>query len=151
MRKFQLALLCVLLSLAAAPLFAQAVVFTDNATIPIDFIATSCTGEEILISGESHVVVHAVGNPNQTVFTTHINFHLEGDTAGGTHFVVNEAVNGEETSGAGSAHTFQSVGRLRAISTGSEENLFVDTIIHTTVNANGEITSVIFEFETTCQ
>lgn len=151
MRKFQLVLLCVLLALAAAPLFAQAVVITDNATIPIEFTGTSCSGEPIILFGESHLVVHAVGNPNRTVFTTHINFHLEGDTESGTHFVVNEAVNSESTGAAGSANTFQSVGRLRAISTNSQENLYVDTIIHTTVNAQGEITAVTFEFETTCQ
>lgn len=152
MRKFQLVLLCVLLTLAAAPLFAQAVVLTENSTVPIEFTGTSCTGEPIIIFGESHLLVHAVGNPNQSVFITHINFNLEGTTASGVHFVVNEAVNstttGTEPAG---PFTFTSVGRLRAISTNSEENFYIDTVIHTTINANGEVTAMTFEFETRCQ
>ena len=37
------------------------------------------------------------------------------------------------------------------IAQGSADNLFVRTTIHTTVNANGQITATSFEFEVECQ
>jgi hypothetical protein len=135
---------------SAAP---QAATFTDNMTVPIDFIATSCTGETVIISGDSHVVVHGTGTPSgQSVFRTHIQFQLSGESASGTRYVVNESVNFTETRDAdGAPSTFTSAGHLNVISQGGAENLSARTLIHTTVNANGEITSVTFEFTTECR
>jgi hypothetical protein len=134
---------------AAAP---QAATFTDNSTVPIDFIATSCTGEQVIISGESHVLIHATGTPSgHGTFKTHIQFQLSGESASGTRYVVNETVNGTETRDADFLpSTFTSVGHLNVISQGGGDNLSVRTVIHTTVNANGEITSTTFEFTTEC-
>ncbi|MDQ3806404.1 MAG: hypothetical protein M3416_21555 [Acidobacteriota bacterium] len=134
---------------AAAP---QASTITDNMTVPIDFIATSCTGETIIISGESHVVVHATGTPSgHGTFKTHIQFHLSGESPSGTLYNANETVESVETGGDGTAFAFNSVGNLNLVSAGSEDNLIVRTRIHTTVNANGEITSTNFEFTVECQ
>lgn len=135
-----------------APAGAQATTTTDNATVPIDFIATSCTGETVIISGESHVVTHLTSTPGgHSTLKIHIQFHLSGESASGTRYVANETVNSTETSSAGGAHTVTSIGQLHLISQGSADNLVVRTTLHTTVNANGEITSTNFEFETDCQ
>jgi len=134
---------------SAAP---QAVTFTDNTTVPIDFITTACTGETVIISGESHVLMHATGTPGgHGIVKLHINFQLSGDSASGTHYTVNETVNGTETRDLDTAPaTFISISHLNAISAGGGDNLRVRTTIHTTVNANGEITSTSFEFTTEC-
>lgn len=125
---------------------------TDNQTVPIDFIATSCNGETVIISGESHVLVHATATPSSNVtFTTHISFHLTGQTASGTIYHAEETVNSTETTSANGAYNLTSVGQLHLISEGGTDNLTVQTIIHTTVNSNGEITSTTFEFQTQCQ
>ncbi|HWS55524.1 MAG TPA: hypothetical protein VN228_15405 [Pyrinomonadaceae bacterium] len=134
---------------AAAP---QAATITDNATVPIEFITTSCSGEPVIINGESHVVFHATGTPGgQQVARFHINFRLSGESASGARYVVNETVNSTETRDAdGAPSTFASVSHLNVVSTGGAENLRVRTTIHTTVNANGEITATSFEFTTEC-
>ncbi len=134
----------------AAP---QAATFTDNQTVPIDFIATSCTGEEVIISGESHVLVHGTGTPSgHGTFKTHIQFQLSGESASGTRYVVNEAVNTTETRDADFIpSTFTSTSHLNVISQGGEENLSVRTVIRTIINANGEITSTVLEFTTECR
>jgi len=135
---------------AAAP---QAATFTDNTTVPIEFVATSCTGEPVVISGESHVLFHATGTPSgHGTATFHINFQLSGVSASGTRYVVNETVNSTETRDEDFIpSTFTSVGHLNVISEGGTENLAVRTIIHTTINANGEITSTTFEFMVECR
>lgn len=134
----------------AAP---QAATVTDSETVPIEFFATSCTGEPVIINGESHLVTHFTGTPGgQQVARFHINFRLSGESASGTRYVVNESVNSTETRDAdGAPSTFTSVSHLNVVSTDGTENLAVRTVIHTTVNANGEITSVTFEFTTECR
>jgi hypothetical protein len=132
---------------------AQAGVITDNQTVPVEFINTSCEGEPVILTGESHVVFHATGTPGgQQVAKFHINFQLSGEAASGTRYVVNETVNSTETRDAdGAPSTFTSVGHLNVVSTDGTDNRYVRTLIHTTINANGEITSVTFEFTTECQ
>jgi hypothetical protein len=133
----------------AAP---QTSTLTSNQTVPIDFIATSCTGEQVIISGESHVLVHGTGTPGgHGTLTTHIRFQLSGESASGTRYVVNETVNSTETRDADfPTSTFNSVSHLNVISQGGGDNLHVRNIFHTTINANGEITSTTFEFTTEC-
>ncbi|MDT7809384.1 MAG: hypothetical protein QOJ70_3197 [Acidobacteriota bacterium] len=129
---------------------AQASSTTENVTVPIDFIATSCSGETVTISGESHVVVHSTTTDNHTTFETHIQFHLDGTSASGTRYIANETVNSIENTSTGGAQVLNSTGQLHLISQGSADNLVVSTTIHVTVNANGQITSTTFEFTTNC-
>jgi hypothetical protein len=135
--------------LMVAPAFGQATVTQENLIVPIDFQITSCSGEVVTFTGESHVLQHSTANDNTGHAVVHINFHLEGTGPSGTRYVVNEHVNGTINSGA--AGTFTSEARLVAVAQGSADNLVVHTFIHTTVNANGEVTAQSFEFETDCQ
>jgi hypothetical protein len=145
-RVFTLIALSALLSLSV---YGQATVTQENLIVPIDFLITACNGETVLFTGESHVLQHSTGNGNASAFTVHINFHLEGTSASGTHYIVNEHVNGHETVAGASMLTSEA--RLVAVAQGSEDNLIVHTFIHTTTNANGEVTSTTFEFESDCQ
>jgi hypothetical protein len=140
--------LIALVVLVCVPAYAQATVTNENLHVPIDTIITTCSGEEVIFVGESHVVQHSTGNGNASVGVVHINFHLEGTSASGTHYVVNEEVNGAEVFAA--ASSFTSEARLIAVAQGNADNLIVHTFIHTTTNANGEITSQTFEFESEC-
>lgn len=123
---------------------------TDNQTVPIDFIATACNGETIIISGDSHVVVHTTSNPNHTTFKTHIQFNLSGTSASGIKFNANETVDSIENNSTGGAQVLNSVGQLHLISQGNTDNLVIRTTIHVTINANGEVTATSFEFTTDC-
>jgi hypothetical protein len=130
---------------------AQATTSTDNTTVPIDFTATACNGETVNISGDSHVVVHLTKNANNTTFKTHIQFHLSGTSASGVKYNANETVDSiEQTPIDNGAHVLNSVGQLHLIAQGSADNLVVRTTIHTTVNANGQITATSFDFQVEC-
>lgn len=131
---------------------AQATTTTDNVDVPIDFTATACNGETVNISGDSHIVVHVTTNDNHTTLETHIQFHLSGEGTSGTQYVANETVDSiEQTPLDNGAHVLNSVGQLHLIAQGSADNLIVRTTIHTTVNANGQITATSFDFEVECQ
>lgn len=145
---FKRALVITALLVAAAPLFGQAIVTQENAWVPIDFVITACNGEEVIFTGESHVVQHSTGS-NASVGIVHINFHLVGVGASGTRYIVNEHVNGENIFAG--ADTFTSEARLTAVAQGNEDNLMVHTFIHSTINANGELTTETFVFESDCQ
>jgi len=152
----RLSLICALASMlsltcALPNVSAQAFVTTDNVVVPIDFIATACDGQTITISGESRVIVHTTtSDSGQTTFKTHIQFHLAGEAPDGTRYVANETVDSIETSGTGSATTLTSIGQLNLVSQGSSDNLRARTTIHTTVNANGQVTSTSFDFTIDC-
>ena len=147
--KSRIAVVVSLLLLSSVSVFAQASTFIANSRVPIDFQITSCTGEIITFLGEAHVIQQATGNPNAAHGLTHINFHLQGTGADGTLWQVNDVLNGMEVSGGGIV--FQNGGRLVAVSQGSEDNLVVETTIHTTTNANGELVVERFEFEADCR
>ena len=147
--RFRVAILAALLFVFSAPLFAQAATFMTNETVDFDFLVTSCSGEPVTFIGTAHVIQQGTGNQNGGHFFVHINFHLEGTSASGTRYEVNEQVNNIEVQNG--ATVFQSEAHLNAIATGPEDNLAVHTTIHFTVNANGEVTAESFEFEADCR
>jgi hypothetical protein len=139
------------LSLPATPAAAQATVIQTNTRVPIDFIMTSCSGEQVIISGEEHIVFHSTTSANgDTTAGTHINFHLQGTTPGGTTYNANETLNGVEVSHVNGQRTFENVAQLTLVSQGSTDNLRVRTVIRTVFNSNGEPTSTTSQFTVEC-
>ncbi|HEX8178835.1 MAG TPA: hypothetical protein VF525_04755 [Pyrinomonadaceae bacterium] len=123
---------------------------TTSVTTPIDFTATACNGETVTLSGEATTLITVSDTSGGRGVTTHIHFHLEGTSASGTHYIVNETVNGADLGAGDIPATFNSTGSLHLISQGGGENLTVRTTIHTTINANGDVTAQSFEFQTVC-
>lgn len=140
------------LSLPATPAAAQQATVIHTVTrVPIDFIATSCSGEEIIISGEQQIIFHSTTSANgDSTASTHIEFHLQGTSPNGTLYNANETVNGTEISHVNGQRTFQNVGQLNLVSQGGTDNLRGRTEIRTIVNSNGEVTSTTFEFTVEC-
>jgi hypothetical protein len=132
---------------------AQATVITSNTQVPIEFFnVNSCTGDQITIDGTSHVLFHVTTTPaGHTNEKLEINFALQGVSTSGTKYVVNETVTATTVSNVNGAFVFNTVSHLNVISQGSEDNLLVRTEIHTTFNANGELTVSRFVFTVECQ
>jgi hypothetical protein len=131
----------------------QATVIQTNTEVPIDFFSmNTCTGETVTISGTSHVLFHATGTPSgNSNEKLEINFALQGDSASGTHYVVNETVSTTTASHANGSTVFNSVSHLNVISQGSTDNLKVKLEWHVTVNSNGEVTASRFDFTIECE
>jgi hypothetical protein len=148
----------VALCLAAPPAAAAAPAetFTSSVTVPTElFTVNPCNGEEVTITGTSHVIGH---------FTV--------DPAGGTHVVL-FAVNGQGLTGTGATgtqyqvvnsdhqnlsfdfdgavFTTTRVAQTRLVSEGSSPNFLVVVRQHVTVTASGEITVEYEIIETRCE
>ena len=152
---FLLAVILLLLAAVGPPeTQAQATVITSNTKVPIEFFnANSCTGDQVTINGDSHLLFHANGSPGgHSNAKLEINFALQGvNAASGIKYVVNETVTATTESSADGAFVFHTVGHLNVISQGGADNLLVRTEIHATFNANGELTSSNFVFTVECR
>lgn len=152
---FTLAVTLLLLASASpAETRAQATAVTSSNRIPVEFFnANSCTGDQVTIEGTSHLLFHANGSEGgHSNAKLQINFALQGvSAASGIKYVVNEVVTTTTQSSTGGAFVFHTVGHLNVISQGGAENLKVRTEIHSTFNANGELTSSRFVFTVECR
>ncbi|HKO56214.1 MAG TPA: hypothetical protein VJ276_10075, partial [Thermoanaerobaculia bacterium] len=68
--RIPLLVLSLLVVFATVPAWAQASNEQSNLQVPIEFIATACNGETVILTGEAHVIQHAVGTPGETGHTT---------------------------------------------------------------------------------
>ena len=142
----------------SAPSFAASV-FKDNIKIPVNIVvfipcAVGGTGEDVLLSGPLHVLVHQTVNDNR--FTA--KFHNqpqgisgEGLTTGDKYQatgVTQETVGGSFVNGQFS-DTF--VNNFRIIGQGPGNNFLVHQTFHFTINANGVQTAFVDNFSVDCK
>ena len=155
MRRLALALaLLGLLSLTGAGVaLAEAFTVTTVEELPISFVTPGC-GEPILLSGTLHLVTHVT---------------LDAD--GGIHLVSEANPQGVTGLGLASGTIYQGTGvglssfnsggplpleltavnSFKIIGRGPTDNLLVQGTFHVTVNAHGEVTSVVDHFRVRCQ
>lgn len=142
-------------SFAGAPAFAQATTMTTNEEIPITgTVPNSCNGDQVTFQGTLHVVNTLVTDASGGYhLRTHVNYQDVsgvGVPSGLNYRVVttnNETVNDSDTA------QFETtvIQTFRAISQTSAPNLFVQVVLHVTVNANGQTTSEVTEFRAECR
>ena len=154
-RLFSFSAMLGLAVIAPATAVAQTTTFTESFSVPVTPSYVSCGGEVVELSGRVHVLlhstidaaggVHAVSKENtQGVrgvgLTTGARYVLV-DTKQGDHF------NGRP--GGASELTIERTFLL--VAQGTLEDARVHVIAHTTVNANGEPTAVVFEVVSECR
>ena len=138
---------------------AAASVFTDNIVIPTDLLVfVSCAdggaGEEVLLSGNLHIVTHLAVNGNRFVFKDH--FQPQGISGVGLTTgdkyqatgVTQDRFSGSFVNGQFS-ETF--VNNFRIIGEGPGNNFLVHETFHVTITANGLVTVEVDRFTTSCK
>ena len=152
MLRYKVLALVMLLTFALpASALAQAVSYTIVDTAPTNLVAGGCD-EPVELTGELHSV-----------------FHLTVDDSGGFHLVTETnwqgvtgvgLVSGTQYRGVGVqrfningnvGEEFTSVDNFKLIGRGTTDNLLVQVTLHTTVNANGEVTTVVENAFIKCQ
>lgn len=124
---------------------------TSNTQIPSSFTFFDlCSGEDVAVSGSVHVVTTSTVTDNTLSGTFHSNFKATGigQVSGLTYqetVVANMAfqtslINGEAT------RTF--VGRINIVAPGARNNQSSPIFMHTTMDANGNVTSLRVEVPT---
>ena len=142
------------LALLASPAQAQAETTTDHVRNTFNgFVINPCTGEELFLEGTQNLVAHITRDANGGVhIKSHRNVEATAVSASGAKYVAHQTQN-DELSARGdseSATTFTLTNTLQFIRQGSatptDDDFVIKEVTHLTVNANGEITSVVAQF-----
>jgi hypothetical protein len=127
----------------------------QSVTFPFDFtFSNTCTGEPIDLHGEEHVVVH--GDFDQPGGTQHVVVHQNLQNVSGvgeftgTHYRYIDTGKSTQQSTEGAAGVFVGEAQLKEVAQGNVINGMIKTVLHTTINANGEITSSFENFHVNC-
>ena len=146
----------VMVTLLAAPAAnAGATTETSQQKIPVTLFAfLDCTGELVEVSGNLHVVTHETINGKRATFTSHFQpMGLQGyGTVSGSMYNatgVTRQVNSLSLTDVQQTFTF--VNRYHFVGTGGAASFFVKQTSHITVNANGEVTSQVDNFDSSCE
>ena len=142
-------------SFAGSEAFAQATTTTTNETIPFaSTLFNPCNGDTVTFSGNLHVVnTMTTDASGGTHLKTHINYQDvtgTGYPSGLTYnvrTVSNEVVN--DNDGPQSEATV--ISTVKLIARGPALDFYLRTVLHVTVNANGETTSNVQETSIECR
>lgn len=138
---------------------ARATTITENYRVPFEIpVFVSCanggTGEDVLISGSLHVILHRMINTNRFVLKTQSQAQgmrgvgqITGDKYQGT-FAAHETINGSFVNGQ-FKDTF--VFNFRVLGQGPSNNFIMQIFTHMTINANGEVATRIDRFKVLCK
>jgi hypothetical protein len=124
--------------------------------VPWDGIpaANLCTDipENIVLQGTAHLVQHGEFVEGDT---QHVNAHLNmqgvtgiGDQGNVYRFVDSQHSDQQSTEGAANVMTLEET--MNVVSKGKPANFSIHVILHTTVNANGDITAQPYNFHVNC-
>jgi hypothetical protein len=146
------------LALAAGMALAQATTDTFNDRIPFtsEFI-NPCTGELVPVEGTQHLVFHRTEDADGGFhFRGHENLQAKGVSDSGAKYVVREGFNSQDKFDVfgESATNFTFMATLQFIRQGSEtaeDDFQAKVLSHVTINANGEVTSVVEQSESECK
>jgi hypothetical protein len=143
------------LALAAGIALAQATTDTFNEKLfLIDLVVDNpCTGEQILVTGELHMLFHVTEDANGGL---HIQQHFQPQRALGTGLEsrtqyrgVGVTQNQVYIAPEGLRET-TFVNRFYFVSKGPSDNMLVTATTHVTFNANGEPTAELVRLDTKC-
>jgi hypothetical protein len=141
-------------SAAALALAGPAAATTANVKVPFDGLPAGnvCNGEELTLYGDAHLVQHGdfVENGSQHV-SAHIN--MQGVSAIGSfgneyRFVQSQQSVQQAQLGAANETTLEET--MNVVSKGGEINFAVHVTLHTTINANGDLTADPYSFHVNC-
>ena len=139
-------------SAAFAQYKAQTSTSSDRSTINQTFL--SCTGELVQFQGTLHEVAHQTIKPNgSSQLTFEHNIQGRGESASGVKYVLHRTFTQHQNFSGEPPFIFNRTLTVKIISQGSAtptDDFKLDILIHSTVNAQGELTAVVDKFEAVC-
>lgn len=142
------------LVLRPAVALAQATTVTTNETLTLSATSfNSCNGETVTLTGQVHLVTHVTTDSNGgTHFRSHQNYEnvTGAGSLGNSYRAVSSNNHTVNDNGSNAQQEFTIVNRVRLISQGPADNLLINVTSHTTINANGQATSTVSNFEVIC-
>ena len=134
-----------------------ALALTDNVIIPTELLvnipcANGGSGEDVLLSGNLHVLVHiTISNAGTAIIKTH--FQPQGITGLGQVTGARYQATGvtQDVLTLAFGETYTPVNNFRIIGQGPGNNFLVHETIHYTLNANGTLTVLHISLATECK
>jgi hypothetical protein len=155
-----LAVCLLTLALPASPAQAQPDQMV-NERLPFAYTTYhSCTNEEISIEGTQHLIFFTNEDANGGFhFKGHNNLQGTAVSVSGAKYVIQESLNNHNNYDfdvvSESASNFTMTDSFHMIRQGpattTEDEIAVKVVFHVTVNANGEVTSVVDQYEAVCK
>ena len=135
----------------AIPRSPRLAVSTNESDRPFAFNVTGCT-EVVRVTGTFHVLfASTVSASGETMDRIHINANGTGiGRTTGAEYGFNDEINLTQHTASGSLRTDSQIETLKLIGRGAVPDQIVRARFRVTVNANGETTVEIDEFETVC-
>src|SRR3989442_1629184 len=132
------------------PSAAQAGTFTTNFPVPVDFVFSDCAGEPVHMTGVMHQLVHFTNNGSGgglLVLTSNYQGVKGVGLVSGTQYVGTNADHLTIDTNSSDPFPFELTfhGHISFIGPGPGNNVEVDVTIHTTINANGQMTAEVVE------
>jgi hypothetical protein len=145
-------------ALLAKPTQAQAEPITDSYWSTFTDTYPGCDGAAVHIQGTTHTVAHSTIDENGVLHTQfHQNFQGQGKSKGGGQYVFHGTYNFNENvlTGVGDGYNGTIMATSKLIRQGSsdtttDDDRYVKYFTHVTVNAQGEITANVVDFEEVC-
>jgi hypothetical protein len=154
-----LVLALTLASSLAVAVSAQATVITVNDQIPFaQLVFVPCAnggaGELVLISGTLHVLQHITINDNRASIKIH--FQPQGAsgvglTTGDTYHATGVTQEHDSVPITNGAFEFTFVNNFKIIGPGPDNNLLVHQNVHVTIDANGNVTTIVDNTSVECR
>ena len=130
---------------------AQATTDTSSQSVPLELtIFIPCSGETVAVTGELHILNHVTVNPDGSLHVVqHFNPQgVSGVSDAGNKFQGTGVT--QEVFNINVGQTFTFVNNFRFIGQGPGNNSTIHQNVHTTVNANGDLTSTVDNFSADC-
>ena len=147
-----LGVVTLMLTILAGPVAAQAVTETNRETFLGAVGTNDCDDSEILIESIFRMVGHSTTDANGGIHSF-VQVSVQGVTAkdanGETFRFVGHTYEGSNVIEVPSTGTTNTI--FRIISSGASDNRLLSTLVHITVNANGEVTSLVFDHMVECR
>jgi hypothetical protein len=154
MRTLCVFVLTIAAAVAAVPAAQPAVIVNESvpfAQIAVVPCANDGAGEAVLVEGRLHVLITETVNDNHASFK----IHFEPQGATGTGLTTGDTYHAtgvtQEHFSIGPNVTDTFINNFRIIGPGPDNNLLVHQTIHVTINANGEITSMVVNTSVECR
>lgn len=132
---------------------AQASAVTTSERVPLALtVFIPCVPETVTVTGELHIVSHTTVNPDGSF---HVVSHFNPQGVSGIGDVTGNKYQGtgvtQTTFNINVGQTFTFVNNFRFIGQGPGNNSTIHQNVHTTVNANGEVTSTVDNLTVRCE
>jgi hypothetical protein len=133
------------------PAMAQASSITIVETVPFaDLFTGPCVGEAVALEGRTHIVTHLTFDANGGFHSSiHINTHAAGVGLDSGKRYHSSSVSSDVSNLQG-AQVFSTSLTLKVVGPGQGNNFTVTLLVHTTINANGTVTSEVNKFSESC-